>query len=214
MNLDGKTLVVTGGASGIGAATAALLQRNGATVIGVYRNVPAVFSGTYILGDLSTPEGVAAVAGRVALVDVAVPRDVDPGVGDLPGVTLLDARAPAEYRGFEGNTRRLGHIPGATPIEWSELLTADGKFKSPEELKKLFASDAFGAGRKGDVFREESKRFFVNYLKQVAQVFNAAWAGRSAGVGGVAGRPVRSGISDSTATGRASATVAAIRSSG
>ena len=25
---------------------------------------------------------------------------------------LLDARAPAEYRGFEGNTRRLGHIPG------------------------------------------------------------------------------------------------------
>jgi DGQHR domain-containing protein len=47
-----------------------------------------------------------------------------------------------------------------------------------QELKKLFASEAFGAGRKGDAFREESKKFFVNYLKQVAQVFNAAWAGR------------------------------------
>jgi DGQHR domain-containing protein len=47
-----------------------------------------------------------------------------------------------------------------------------------QELKRLFSSDAFGAGRKGDAFREESKRFFVNYLKQVAQVFNAAWAGR------------------------------------
>lgn len=47
-----------------------------------------------------------------------------------------------------------------------------------QELKKLFASDAFGAGRKGDEFREESKKFFVNYLKQVAQVFNAAWGGR------------------------------------
>jgi DGQHR domain-containing protein len=47
-----------------------------------------------------------------------------------------------------------------------------------QELKKLFASDAFGAGRKGEAFREESKKFFVNYLKQVAQVFNAAWAGR------------------------------------
>src|SRR6187397_207788 len=47
-----------------------------------------------------------------------------------------------------------------------------------QELKKLFASDAFGAGRKGDAFREESKRFFVNYLKQAAQVFNAAWNGR------------------------------------
>src|SRR6188508_3055795 len=41
-----------------------------------------------------------------------------------------------------------------------------------QELKKLLASDAFGAGRKGDAFREESKRFFVNYLKQAAQVFN------------------------------------------
>src|SRR6187401_1181468 len=47
-----------------------------------------------------------------------------------------------------------------------------------QELKKLLASDAFGAGRKGDAFREESKRFFVNYLKQAAQVFNAAWNGR------------------------------------
>ncbi|HXG55866.1 MAG TPA: DGQHR domain-containing protein [Vicinamibacterales bacterium] len=47
-----------------------------------------------------------------------------------------------------------------------------------QELKKLFASEAFGAGRKGDEFREESKKFFVNYLKQVAQVFTAAWGGR------------------------------------
>ena len=47
-----------------------------------------------------------------------------------------------------------------------------------QELKKLFATEAFGAGRKGDDFRDESKKFFVNYLKQVAQVFNAAWGGR------------------------------------
>src|SRR5687767_5008515 len=47
-----------------------------------------------------------------------------------------------------------------------------------QELKKLFAAEAFGSGRKGDAFREESKKFFVNYLKQVAQIFNAAWNGR------------------------------------
>jgi DGQHR domain-containing protein len=47
-----------------------------------------------------------------------------------------------------------------------------------QELKKLFAAEAFGAGRKGEAFREESKRFFVNYLKQAAQVFGAAWNGR------------------------------------
>src|SRR3990170_3887618 len=50
-----------------------------------------------------------------------------------------------------------------------------------QELKKLFAADAFGGGRKGDEFREESRRFFVNYLKQVAQLFNAAWRRMSSG---------------------------------
>ncbi len=47
-----------------------------------------------------------------------------------------------------------------------------------QELKKLFASDAFGTGRRAEDFREESKKFFVNYLKQTAQVFGAAWNGR------------------------------------
>lgn len=31
-------------------------------------------------------------------------------------VLLIDARAPAEYRGLEGNGRRLGHIPGAINV--------------------------------------------------------------------------------------------------
>jgi len=47
-----------------------------------------------------------------------------------------------------------------------------------QELKRLFAAEAFGPGRKGEAFREESRRFFVNYLKQAAQVFGAAWNGR------------------------------------
>jgi DGQHR domain-containing protein len=47
-----------------------------------------------------------------------------------------------------------------------------------QELKKLFAAEAFGPGRKGEAFREESRKFFVNYMKQAAQVFGAAWNGR------------------------------------
>jgi DGQHR domain-containing protein len=47
-----------------------------------------------------------------------------------------------------------------------------------QELKKLFASDAFGGPRKSADFREDSKKFFVNYFKQVSVVFSAAWAGR------------------------------------
>jgi DGQHR domain-containing protein len=47
-----------------------------------------------------------------------------------------------------------------------------------QELKKLFASDSFGGPRKSAAFLDDSKRFFVNYFKQVSVVFGAAWAGR------------------------------------
>jgi thiosulfate/3-mercaptopyruvate sulfurtransferase len=38
------------------------------------------------------------------------------GLLSSPDVLILDARAPAEYRGHEGNARRLGHIPGAVNV--------------------------------------------------------------------------------------------------
>ena len=47
-----------------------------------------------------------------------------------------------------------------------------------QELKKLFAGDGFGSDRKARRFRAEAGRFFLNYFKQVAQVFGAAWTGR------------------------------------
>jgi DGQHR domain-containing protein len=47
-----------------------------------------------------------------------------------------------------------------------------------QELKKLFASDAFGGPKKTSEFLGDSKRFFVNYFKQVSVVFGAAWNGR------------------------------------
>jgi DGQHR domain-containing protein len=47
-----------------------------------------------------------------------------------------------------------------------------------QELKKLFASDAFGGPRNSADFREDGKRFFVNYFRQISMVFGAAWGGR------------------------------------
>ena len=38
------------------------------------------------------------------------------GLLTSPDVLILDARAPAEYRGHEGNALRLGHIPGAVNV--------------------------------------------------------------------------------------------------
>src|SRR5437867_4272781 len=47
-----------------------------------------------------------------------------------------------------------------------------------QELKKLFASEAFGSARKGADFQEDARKFFVNYFKQIALVFGGAWNGR------------------------------------
>ena len=43
--------------------------------------------------DVAAPRAAGAER-PLAVVDLALPRDVDPAVGDLPGVTLVDARRP------------------------------------------------------------------------------------------------------------------------
>jgi thiosulfate/3-mercaptopyruvate sulfurtransferase len=53
-------------------------------------------------------------------------------------VQFLDARAPAEYLGFEGNARRLGHIPGAVNIPVATTSQPGSqRFRAPEELQRL-----------------------------------------------------------------------------
>src|SRR6476619_3093331 len=48
-----------------------------------------------------------------------------------------------------------------------------------QELKRLFANEAaLGGARKAEALREDSKRFFVNYFKQIANIFEPAWNGR------------------------------------
>ena len=55
-----------------------------------------------------------------------------------PSVALLDARAPAEYRGFEGNTRRLGHIPGAVNVPVGNMHESGSqRLRSGDELRSL-----------------------------------------------------------------------------
>ncbi len=48
----------------------------------------------------------ASVRQRLTTADVR-------GLLGAPDVLLVDARGPAEFHGYEGNVRRLGHIPGA-----------------------------------------------------------------------------------------------------
>lgn len=66
-----------------------------------------------------------------------------------PDVTLLDARAPAEYRGFEGNTRRLGHIPGALNVPVSTTTEpGTGRFLAGDALRDLLLKANVTRGRR------------------------------------------------------------------
>jgi DGQHR domain-containing protein len=48
-----------------------------------------------------------------------------------------------------------------------------------QELKRLFTDiEGLGGPRKAEAFREDAKKFFVNYFKQIANIFEPAWNGR------------------------------------
>jgi thiosulfate/3-mercaptopyruvate sulfurtransferase len=69
------------------------------------------------------------------------------------GVALVDVRSPAEFNGeviappgMTETAQRAGHVPGAANIPWAQAANEDGTFKSPEELRALYA----GKGVTGD----------------------------------------------------------------
>lgn len=74
--LTGKTLVITGVSSGIGARTAELAIAQGADVIGIDMRDPPARHGAFLKGDISSPDGIAAIAGQLparfdALLNIA-----------------------------------------------------------------------------------------------------------------------------------------------
>lgn len=81
--VDGKVCIVTGAASGIGAATRALLEEEGATVIGFDRNTGSESDGLLWTVDVSDEEAVSTAVARVAKsydrVDVLVNNAGIPG---------------------------------------------------------------------------------------------------------------------------------------
>ena len=56
-----------------------------------------------------------------------------------PGYDLIDARAAVFYGGLVAKMTGDGHIPGAKSLPYTSVYDSDGKLKSPEELKALFA---------------------------------------------------------------------------
>ncbi len=71
---------------------------------------------------------------------------------------LVDVRSPGEYSGEllhmpdypQEGALRGGHIPGAASVPWKRAANDDGTFKTPEELRAIYAEEK-GLGQDDDV---------------------------------------------------------------
>lgn len=105
------------------------------------------------------------------------------GLLGSPDVTLLDARAPAEYKGFEGNTRRLGHIPGAINVPVGTMHTAGSqRLRDGDELRDRLHAANVSRGRRmvtydGSGIAAAKLAFILTLLghEEVA-VYDGGWA--------------------------------------
>jgi NAD(P)-dependent dehydrogenase (short-subunit alcohol dehydrogenase family) len=105
MNIQGRTAIVTGGASGLGAATARELARRGARV--------AIF-------DVDADGGRAVareIGGAFALVDVRDERSIEAGLAAVGALGLEPARMVINVAGIGGGGRRIAGRKGPHSLE-------------------------------------------------------------------------------------------------
>ena len=71
------------------------------------------------------------------------------GLLGAPDVQLLDARAPAEYLGLQGNARRLGHIPGAINVPVAAMHRPGlQRFRDGDQLRAQLQKAGVTRGRR------------------------------------------------------------------
>ena len=99
-----------------------------------------------------TPLATQVAAGNVKVSDAnnalrARLIDVVAIANKKSDTELVDIRSPDEFTGkifapagVQETAIRAGHIPGAVNVPWGQAVAEDGTFKSPEELKKVYAA--------------------------------------------------------------------------
>ncbi|MFW6345627.1 MAG: sulfurtransferase [Halomonas sp.] len=60
------------------------------------------------------------------------------------GFAIWDARSPAEYRGEKGDNRRLGHIPGAVNMEWTDAMDRQRALRLRDYAELITELEALG----------------------------------------------------------------------
>ena len=151
MRIENKNAIITGGASGIGRATARRFFAEGANVMIADRNLAAA---EQLAGELAA-SGRKVVAHKVDVSDeTQVDAMVKRAVRELGGVDILVAAAAIPYAGFGGAEDRHRTIVDKPFAEWRELLSInlDGVFLVDRAVARAMVK----AGRGGRIINISS----------------------------------------------------------
>lgn len=179
---EGKTMIVTGAASGIGARTCAVLKTQGATVIGVDRN-PAAGVAQFFEADLSDPSSIDTLV-------AALPA----GAHGLANIAGVPPTAPAEtvlkvnLYGLQRLT--LGLIPKLADGASIANLASLAGFGWPNALPQIKAALALGLEDDiaGFVAAEELERaeggrsYFLSKEALIVWTMQNRWSWRDRGI--------------------------------
>jgi NAD(P)-dependent dehydrogenase (short-subunit alcohol dehydrogenase family) len=167
------TFVVTGAASGIGAATAALLRERGHDVVGVD------VAGADIVADLATADGRAAAVAAVGercggMLDGAVPCAGLGPIPDRPGSQIVSVNHFGTVEVLDGLRPMLAAAPAAAVVAISSNSTTTAPGVPADLVALCLAGDEDGARRRADELGA------MNGVYPASKIAVARWVRRSA----------------------------------
>jgi NAD(P)-dependent dehydrogenase (short-subunit alcohol dehydrogenase family) len=168
MQLQNKTIVVTGCASGIGAETVRLARFQGARVIGMDRNEPGLTLDGFVKVDLGDPANIdAAVAQLPDRIDTLC------NIAGVPGTVDRELVGRVNYLGLRHLTEQvLQRMPaGSSIVNIASILGAEW----PARLdlhKQLAAAEGFEAGRLWLKEHPVPQETCYQYFKEALIVWN------------------------------------------
>jgi NAD(P)-dependent dehydrogenase (short-subunit alcohol dehydrogenase family) len=167
MILVGKTFVVTGSSSGMGAEVARLARFHGAKVVGVDRNDPMTTVDAFVKTDLSQPDHIDDAI-------ESLPRKFDAliNAAGIPGTADKGLVARVNYLGLRhltaGVIDRLS--PGGSIVNFASILGAEWSARV-EMHKRLAEIEGFGQGLKWLEANPVQQQTCYQYFKEALIVW-------------------------------------------
>ncbi|AON56969.1 coniferyl-alcohol dehydrogenase [Herbaspirillum seropedicae] len=172
MNLQDKTVVVTGVSSGIGAETARQLRAQGARVIGVDRNEPAISVEAFVQADLSSAEAIDAMVAQL-------PERIDAlcNIAGVPGTAEAQLVARVNYLGLRHLVQRLTArlSPGGAIVNVASVLGAEWPQRL-EQHKALSQAASFAEGAAWLAQHPVAQEHCYQYFKEALIVWSMTQA--------------------------------------